>query len=96
MLVRLRKIKQDPRKERPEARGDGDWVVRGEVVKDGQPTKWCPLLWFKRLQAFHGYRADKTGPMFLDPDRRRPLVYRKFGEQFKALQRRVKVPEEAH
>ena len=91
LKVRFRVIKQDQRVERPEARGDGDWVYLGEVRKDGEPSKWCPVAWFLRLQRFHGPRADKRGPMFLDPDGRRPLIYRKFGAQFKALQRRVGV-----
>ena len=75
LKVRFRVIKQDQRVERPEARGDGDWVYLGEVRKDGEPSKWCPVAWFLRLQRFHGPRADKRGPMFLDPDGRRPLIW---------------------
>ena len=83
------KIKQDQRVERPEARGDGDWAVVGDVPN----SKWSPLLWYTRLQRFHGRRADPRGPMFLDPDRRRPLLYSKLREQFRRAQLDVGVPE---
>ena len=82
-------IKQDQRVERPEARGDGDWAVVGDVPN----SKWSPLLWYTRLQRFHGRRADPRGPMFLDPDRRRPLLYSKLREQFRRAQLDVGVPE---
>ena len=94
LKLRFRVIKQDQRVERPEARGEGDWVYLGAVEKDGQSTKWCPLGWFLKLQRFHGARADKKAPLFLDPDMRRPLIYRKFGQQFKDLQARVGVARE--
>ena len=90
LFVRFRVIKQDQRVERPEARGDGDWSVVGDVDE----PKFSPVHWFLRLQKFHGPRADKRGPMFLDPDRSRPLLYRKLSQQFRALQERVGVPEE--
>ena len=94
LKLRFRVIKQDQRVERPEARGEGDWVYLGAVEKEGQSTKWCPLGWFLKLQRFHGPRADKKEPLFLDPDMRRPLIYRKFGQQFKDLQARVGVARE--
>ena len=71
LRIRFRVIKQDQRVERPEARGDGDWAVVGDVPN----SQWSPLLWYTRLQRFHGRRADPRGPMFLDPDRQRPLLY---------------------
>ena len=52
------------------------------------------VQWFLRLQPFHGPRADKAAPMFLDPDMTRPLVYRKFASQFRLLQQRVNVPDD--
>ena len=75
--------------ERPEARRDGDWAV----VSDVPNSKWSPLLWYTRLQRFHGRRADPRGPMFLDPDRQRPLLYGKLREQFRRAQLKVGVPE---
>ena len=42
---------------------------------------------------FMGHRGDKRGPMFLDPDRQRPLVYSKLRAQFRDLQDRVGVPD---
>ena len=90
LKVRFRKIKQDQRVERPEARGDGDWAMVGDVPN----TKWSPIDWFLKLQQFHGPRPDKRGPMFVDPDMRRPLLYRKLREQFRELQVRVGVPED--
>ena len=90
LMVRFRKIKQDQRVERPEARGDGDWVVIGDVPG----TKFSAVEWFLRVQRFHGQRADRTAPMFLDRDMRRPLLYRKFFAQFRELQLRVGVPDD--
>ena len=89
LRIRFRVIKQDQRVERPEARGDGDWAVVGDVPN----SKWSPLLWYTRLQRFHGRRADPRGPMFLDPDRQRPLLYSKLREQFRRAQLNVGVPE---
>ena len=90
MWVRFRSIKQDPRVERPEARGDGDWALIGDIPG----SVFSILVWFCRLQRFHGHRSDRAAPFFLDPDMRRPLVYRVALEQFKARQRRVGIPEE--
>ena len=76
--------------ERPEARGDGDWAVVGDIPG----SKFSIILWYTRLQQFLGRRPNRRGPMFLDPDMQRPLVYRKLLKQFKDLQRRVGVPED--
>ena len=91
LKVRFRVIKQDQRVERPEACGDGDWAYVGDVLGD---SKWSPIRWYQRLQQFHGRRADRRGPMFLDPDMRRPLIYAKLLVQFKEAQRAVGVPED--
>ena len=91
MKVRFRRIKQDPRVERPEARGDGDWVVIGDIPD----SIWSIVTWFLRLQKFHGHRPDRKAPMFVDPDDwDKALLYRKFAAQFKDLQRAIGVPEE--
>ena len=88
LFVRFRVIKQDQRVERPEAAGDGDWAVLGEVPG----SSFCPLKWFLRLQKFHGHRADKRAAFFLDPDKSRPLVYGKALDAFHKLQGAVDVP----
>ena len=90
MWVRFRKIKQDPRVERDEARGDGDWAFIG----DTPGSEMSILFWYRKLMRLMGHRADKTGPFFLDPDQKRPLLYRKALAQFYARQRRVGVQEE--
>ena len=90
LFVRFRAIKQDKRVERPEAAGEGDWAVLGEIP--GSP--YCPLMWFLRLQRFHGHRPDKRGPFFLDPDKIRPLIYGKALEAFHDLQEAVNVPRD--
>ena len=64
------------------------------MVGDVPNTKWSPIDWFLKLQLFQGPRPDKRGPMFVDPDMRRPLLYRKLREQFRELQVRVGVPED--
>ena len=90
LFVRFRVIKQDQRVERPEAAGDGDWAVLGEVPG----SSFCPLKWFLRLQRFHGHRADKRAAFFLDPDKSRPLVYGKALDAFHKLQGAVDVPSD--
>ena len=90
LLVRFRVIKQDQRVERPEARGDGDWAVVGDVPD----SKFSPIKWYTELMKKHGGPRPRRDPMFLDPDMTRPLLYRKLNAQFQALQRRVGVAEE--
>ena len=92
VLVRFQAIKQDPRVERPRGRGDGDWSVVGAVVKN---TKWCLVTWLVLLNNFHGPRADKEAPMFVDPrDRTRPYLYRMLNDDLVRRQKRVGVPED--
>ena len=87
MWVRFRRIKQDQRVERDEAKGDGDWAFIGDLP--GKDTSI--LLWYRRLMGLMGHRPDRAKAFFLDPDQRRPLLYRKALEQFYARQRRVGV-----
>ena len=63
MAIRFQAIKQDPRVERPEAAGNNDWAYIGSIPG----SKWCPLMWAKRLQKFHGHRKDKDSPYFVSP-----------------------------
>ena len=51
MDVRMKGYKQDPRMERPEARGEGgDWVTIGDLPD----SKFSILTWYQRLVACHG------------------------------------------
>ena len=72
LWVRFRAIKQDPRQERPAARGSGDWACLGDVPD----TKWSPIKWYVRLAQLHGAARDPCSPMFVDKsDATRPLLY---------------------
>ena len=83
LAVRFKGIKQDPRVERPTARGDGsdrdahaqggdDWSYVGDVPGH----KLSPFLWYRRLMAFYDGPRAPTAPMFMAEDRRRPYTYR--------------------
>ena len=87
LWVRFRAIKQDPRVERPEASGDGDWAMIGDI----EGSKFSIITWFVRLQQFHGRRSDREGPFFVD-ESGRPFLYRVALGMFKQLQLRVGVP----
>ena len=75
LWVRFKKIKQDQRVERPEARGDGDWAFVGDVAD----SRYSIIAWFVRLMGFHiavlNARRDPDEPFFLETGdgRRRPL-----------------------
>ncbi|EOD11275.1 hypothetical protein EMIHUDRAFT_247959 [Emiliania huxleyi CCMP1516] len=93
LWVRFKKIKQDQRVERPEARGDGDWAFVGDVAD----SRYSIIAWFVRLMGFHiavlNARRDPDEPFFLETvdGRRRPLRYAPAMDQFKAAQRAVGV-----
>ena len=70
LLVRFQRIKQDPRIERPAARGDGDWSVIGGIPG----SRFCILKWINLFNRMLGPRPDKDGPMFLNKDRVRPGI----------------------
>ena len=71
MGVRLKAIKQDPRMQRPEAQGEGDWVWIGE--SDGNTNI---MLWLKLyFSFFNGVTRDPYEPFFQARDRRRGLLY---------------------
>ena len=94
LKARFRKTKVDPRVQRPEAQGDGDWSIIGDV----DDPKWSIVEWYTKLQRFHGHRADTRAPFFIEqanPGRgARPLIYRVALAAFKDRQRRVGVPDE--
>jgi hypothetical protein len=90
LWVRFRAIKQDPRQERPAARGSGDWACLGDVPD----TKWSPIKWYVRLAQLHGVARDS---MFVDKsDVKRPLLYRVARQCFIDLQTAVGVAEGEH
>ena len=93
LWVRFRAIKQDPRVERPAARGSGDWACIGDVPD----TKWSPIKWYTRLAQLHGAARDPRSPMFVDKsDATRPLLYRVARQCFIDLQTAVGVAEGEH
>jgi len=80
--VRFKAVKQDPRVERPTARGDGserdaskkggaDWAYVG-----GAPGSVLdPIMWMKLFLSFFEDERAPTDPMFLAADRKRPYTY---------------------
>ena len=88
--VRFRRIKQDQRVERPEARGDGDWSVVGDLPG----TIFSIIRWYVLLAALHGAPRDPASPFFVDPaDKTRALTYGQALSDVKRRQRAVGVPE---
>ena len=69
--VRLKGIKQDPRMQRPEAAGNNDWVVIGDVPG----SIFSILLWTGRLFALHGGPRDDKSAFYLDKSKKRPYIY---------------------
>ena len=90
LWVRIWATKTDQRVERPEARGEGDWVLVGDVPG----SIFSIIHWYLALQAFHRHRPDRKAPMFVAADRTRPLIYRVALSQVQAAQRAVGVPDE--
>ncbi len=89
--VRFRVIKQDPRIERPEAQGDGDW----SFVADAPGEPYSILHWYRSLMRLMGKRHDREGPMFIESQgSEQALTYPMALEAFKRLQRDVGVLEE--
>ena len=90
MAIRFQAIKQDPRVERPEAAGKNDWAYVGSIPG----SKWCPILWAKRLQEFHGHRMNKDSPYFVSPwDRSKAYLYSAATSKFHRLQKEAGVPD---
>jgi hypothetical protein len=93
MRVRLKRIKQDQRQERPEARGEGDWVVVGDTPAD---PVFSIRLWLQRLFALHGGARDGAQPFFVSPsDRTKPLTYQTAMRHVRSLWAAVASTEEA-
>ena len=92
LAVRFKAVKQDPRVERPAARGDGsdrraaleggsDWAFVGNV--DEEP--WSVFMWYRLFMSFFEGPRDPTDPFFLARDRRRPYTYTSGMSDLKAL-----------
>ena len=78
--VRFKAIKQDPRIERPEARGtgqdpstttDGDWVWVGDV----SDSVFSIIFWYQALCQLWGRRREMDEPFFVAKDKKRPYTY---------------------
>ena len=80
VAVRLKAIKQDPRMERPSARGNEDWVIIGDA-----PGDMSILTWVSHLFRLHGGARSPEDPFFLDRDRHRPLTYTNATKDLRAL-----------
>ena len=72
--VRLKRIKQDQRLERPQAAGNQDWSCIGDVVGDPQ---FSIMVWFARLCHHHDGARDPDSPFFIHSISQRevPLTY---------------------
>ena len=92
VLVRLKGIKQDPRMQRPEAAGNEDWIVIGDVPG----SDFSIMFWVQLLFGFHHGARDQDAPFFVDRDRRRPYLYSKATVDIRALWAAVVGQEEAN
>ena len=79
--VRMKAVKQDPRVERPEARGGEDWVYLG----DAKDSVFSVFTWYRRVQAFHGGPREPTAPFFVARDRVRAYTYGAAMSDFRAF-----------
>jgi len=90
--MRLKTIKQDPRMQRPEASGNDDWLIVGDVEDD---SEFSVAAWIRRLFSFHGSARVSTSPFFVHSNRVAPLTYSKALDQFRDLLAKVVSPAEA-
>ena len=61
LFVRLKGIKQDPRMQRPEAAGNEDWIVMGDVPG----SDFSIMFWVQLLFGFHQGSRDQDTPFFV-------------------------------
>jgi hypothetical protein len=93
LRVRLKRIKQDQRIERPEARGEGDWVVIGDTPDD---AVFSIRVWLRRLFALHGGARGQAQPFFVSPSNpAQPLTYQAAMRHVRSLWAAVSDAEEA-
>ena len=72
LRVRFKMVKQDPRMQRPEARGNADWVYIGDVPD----SNFSILMWWRRLLSHWKGRRNGAEPLFLAPSKSaRPEVF---------------------
>ena len=92
VAMRLKRIKQDRRMERPEAQGNEDWVKLG----DTSDPLFSLRVWFARLFALHGGRRGEDSAFFVDPRRRGgPLTYAQAMAHVRALYAKASSPVES-
>ena len=90
--IRLKRIKQDQRMERPEAVGNEDWVVIGDVDDDVLSVRG----WYRRVVQLHGTVRADDAPFFTDaPNSGKSLLYSNAMKQFRRLLGRVMPQSEA-
>ena len=96
IAVRFKSVKQDPRIERPTARGDGtergasqmggsDWSYIGDVPG----SELSIFKWHKLYTSFFDGVREPTAPFFLDKDMRRPYTYTTANKDLKTVLARV-------
>jgi hypothetical protein len=92
IAMRLKRIKQDRRMERPEAQGNEDWIKLG----DTQDQTFSLKVWMARLFALHGGARAPDGAFFVNPrDRSQPLTYAQAMAHVRGLYERVSSKAEA-
>ena len=92
VAMRLKRIKQDRRMERPEAQGNEDWVKLG----DAPEPLFSLRLWLARLFALHGAARPDGTAFFVNPARRSaPLTYAQAQVHVRALYQRAASEAEA-
>lgn len=91
--VRFKGTKVDPRQERPEARGTGDWVLMGSIAG----SKWCPLKWLMRHVSLLGPRPP-AAYLFVHSLRRPdlPLTYGSAMDHLHRAQSDFGIPDGEH
>ena len=87
MMVQFKGFKQDPRCERPTARG-GDWAMIGDLPG----SIFSVMHWYKLLAKFGGPRAPNE-PFFMARDRQRPYTYSAALSDFQRWLRGVEADE---
>ena len=71
LWARLKGIKQDLRMQRPEAAGNNDWIVIGDIPG----SEFSILVWTQRLFAFHGQRREPKDAFYVNAARTKPYLY---------------------
>ena len=81
VAVRLKAIKQDPRMQRPEARGEGDWIYIGDAPGDFSILMWLRLY----FSFFAGVQRDQLSSFFVGHDLSGELTYSEGMDDVRAL-----------